>query len=512
MNVWRLAPLLLIITACESPSGSGYAPPETKDASVLFPDLVDADAEEDTAVDTAADTTQPDTTQPDTTPPDTTQPDTSPPDTTACVEGSGCDDNDRCTVNDRCQSGVCRGDALVCNDNLPCTADQCVGGVCQHPVTTGCLIGNTCYSENQPQPNNPCFACEPPKTATGWSPQNGSPCNDNNACTANDTCQAGTCVGGAAPPEVCSNGMDDDCNGKTDTADLACGGVTPCTYHTDCYPERLCATWSTTGQKRCSDPCSGDGDCGIGKICSKVPGSAQVGFCQDAPPGNTIGQACTLDTQCSSGLCTDNICTPLCLDEAACTFPNVTCHPVGYPAQGILQSTCSPDPQGSIGLGNVCSTDGINADGGLCASGHCDLLSSFRCSPLCRSEADCPAPMECNIVIAAPTERFDAIPASPSILGRTTDTITACFTPNSTSGSRADGTSCTSNAQCSSNKCMPVGTNGQTVCTSFCTTNAQCPATMICALSLVDLVSDWLNAAGQSRRGVFTLVRSCQYP
>lgn len=521
MNVRRLAPLLLLI-ACESPSGSGYAPIDTDtDASVLFPDLFDADAEED-SVDTAQpdttppDTTQPDTTQPDTTPPDTTQPDTTQPDTTACIEGTGCNDNDACTINDRCQAGVCRGDALVCNDNLPCTADQCVGGVCQHPVTTGCLIGGTCYSENQPRPDNSCFACEPPKTATGWSPRNGTSCNDNNACTANDTCQVGTCVGGAAPPEVCDNNLDDDCNGKTDSADLACGGLTPCTYHTDCYPERLCATWVTTGQKRCSDPCSGDGDCGVGRICSKVPGSAQVGFCQDAPPGNTNGQPCTEDIQCRSGLCTNNICTPLCLDEAACAFPNVTCHPVGNLAQGVLQSACSPDPQGAIGLGNMCSVDGNNFDGGLCASGHCDLMAlslpQATCNALCKSEADCAPALECNLVIGAPTERFDSVPYDPQFTVRTTDAVTACYTPQTPGGTLADGSPCTQKAQCRSNKCLALTPNSaQMWCTSFCTTDSQCPTNMACKLEVLNLVSDWLVAAESARPSAYTLVRVCKW-
>ena len=506
MNAWRLA---LLLIACESPSGSGYAPLDTEqDVGVLFPDLVDAD--EDTSE------PEPDTDVPDTTLPDTSVPDTAPPDTSACVEGAGCDDHDACTINDRCQSGVCRGDPLTCNDDLPCTADQCVGGICQHPVVTGCLIDGVCYSDNQPRPDNPCLACRSTQNTLAWSAQNGTPCDDGNACTTADTCQTGACVGGAPPAEICNNGIDDDCNGQTDGADLVCGGVTPCNYHTDCYPERVCATWVTTGQKRCSAPCSGDAECGVGKICSKVPGSVQVGFCQDAPPGNTNGQGCTVDEQCRSGLCTSGICTPTCLDEAACAFPNVTCHPVGDLAAGVLLTTSSPDPQGARGLGQMCTVDGNDFDGGLCASGHCDLmaltLQTATCNAICKSEADCAPALECNLVIAANTERFDAVPYDPGFTARTTDAVAACYTPQNPGGSLVDGNPCTTNAQCRSNKCLVLSpSSSQAWCTSFCTTDAQCLTAMACKLEVINLVSDWLVASGTARPTAQSLVRICKW-
>ena len=48
--------------------------------------------------------------------------------------------------------------------------------------------------------------------------------------------------------------------------------------------ERVCAIWATTGQAVCSDPCAGDTDCGAGQTCAKLPGSANVGFCEAVIP------------------------------------------------------------------------------------------------------------------------------------------------------------------------------------------------------------------------------------
>lgn len=510
---------LLLLPGCDRPSGGGYAPPDTTPAdTVLFPDLFDSTASPDAEADIPEpDTTTPETSPPDASPPDTATPDTATPDTSpTCVEGSGCNDGDPCTLNDRCQSGVCRGDPLPCNDNLPCTTDSCSGGLCVHTVTTGCLIAGACWSEAQPRPDTPCFACEPAKSTTAWSPLSGTPCNDGDACTANDTCAVGVCQGGPPPPEICDNGLDDNCDGKTDLADLACGGITPCTYHTDCYPERVCAVWQTTGQARCSDPCAGDSDCGAGRICSKVPGSVQVGFCQDAPAGLPNGSGCTLDTQCRSGLCTAGLCTPLCLDESHCAFPGFTCHPVGDLAAGLLQSACSPDPQGARALGQTCTLNGQSYDGGLCASGHCDLMAltpaTMTCNTVCKSESDCAPALECNIVIAAPTERPSSLPYDPQFTVRTTDAISACYTPDIPGGTQADGTPCTQRSQCRSNKCLPlIPHSNQAYCTTFCTTDAQCPASMACKLEVVNLVSDWLVEAGAARPGAYSLVRVCKF-
>ncbi|MFO0755207.1 MAG: kelch repeat-containing protein [Byssovorax sp.] len=77
-----------------------------------------------------------------------------------------------CAANGECQSGFCV-DGYCCNT-------ACNGGVCDGcSIATGSSANGTC---------------------TNFS---GNACNDANACTQTDTCQAGTCVGGS--PVVCPN-------------------------------------------------------------------------------------------------------------------------------------------------------------------------------------------------------------------------------------------------------------------------------------------------------------------
>lgn len=510
-----LLALLSTLLACSEPGdGSGVGPRDTLDTSdgILFPDLgFDSQPDTDPGPDTA-DTAPADTLSPDTTPPVDTA-----PDTTGCVNGAGCDDRDPCTVNDRCQAGTCRGDAIDCNDNNPCTDDTCFGGICQHPLAAAkCLINGVCWSDQQPNPQNPCLRCQSSASTSTWTSSDGLKCDDGDACTEGETCQAGACKGGVIPPEICDNGQDDDCNGQTDLADNTCGGVKLCTYHTDCYPERVCARWETTGVLRCSDPCAGASDCGAGQICSKVPGSAQVGFCQDTPDGLVDGAACTDEIECQSRICSDGRCAPLCLDEAHCDTPGRTCHPVGDLSIGLISAACDPDPAGTRSIGQVCSLDGgLSFDGSVCTSGHCDLLApvaqTTNCAPLCKTDFDCSPSQECNLVLGTNTERAEAVAYDPLFTQKTRDTLTACYTRSGT-GNAATGTQCTQRSQCRSNKCLGLIPNdARTFCTSFCTTDAQCPANMACKLEVLNLASEWLYAAGTQATGAYTFVRVCKF-
>ena len=81
----------------------------------------------------------------------------------AALDGTACNDGNACTQSDTCQTGVCSG-----ADPVPCTAlDQChVAGTCD--PTTG--------------------VCSNPAAPDGLA------CNDGNACTQSDTCQAGVCT------------------------------------------------------------------------------------------------------------------------------------------------------------------------------------------------------------------------------------------------------------------------------------------------------------------------------
>ena len=118
------------------------------------------------------------------------------------LTGMSCSDDDVCTQTDMCQAGVCVG-----SDPLTCFAlDQChYVGKC-HP-SVGCP--------------------DPPKV-------DGVGCDDGDACTQTETCQAGICTGGtpvvcAAPDECHAPGTCDPASGtcsnpaKTDGAPCTAG-------------------------------------------------------------------------------------------------------------------------------------------------------------------------------------------------------------------------------------------------------------------------------------------------
>jgi hypothetical protein len=159
--------------------------------------------------------------------------------------GISCDDGNACNGVAMCNAGVCvPGAPPTANDGNPCTADSCdpSAGVAHVPVT------------------------------------NGTACNDDNACTAADGCQAGVCVGAnpvaCAAPDLCH--LPGACNPSTGA----------CSY--------LLAP-SGTG---CSD----------GNACNGIEACDQYGVCRSGTPVLCVGSAgCDEAPTCDpvSGACSN---------------------------------------------------------------------------------------------------------------------------------------------------------------------------------------------------------------
>ncbi|MBN2573165.1 MAG: hypothetical protein JXP73_01245, partial [Deltaproteobacteria bacterium] len=210
----------------------------------------------------------------------------------AKADGSACDDGNLCTQADSCQAGACVGAEPVI-----CTAlDQCHDvGVCD-PATGACN--------------------DPPKA-------DGSACDDGNLCTQTDSCQAGACAGadpvvctaldqchdpGTCDPAtgICSNPPtgdgtfcdDGDACTQADFCDAgACVGQEPvvCVAQDQCHDVGVCN--STTGE--CSNPAKADGaPCSDGDACTQTDG-CMAGACVGANP-----VVCTALDQCHvPGVC-----------------------------------------------------------------------------------------------------------------------------------------------------------------------------------------------------------------
>ena len=225
-------------------------------------------------------------------------------------DGSACSDGNACTVDDACHSGVCEhGTAVVCNDGNPCTDDSCDPG-------SGCaaLIDTT------------------------------NPCDDSNACTVTDHCDAtGTCVGTAKvcpPSDGCHNGVCND-------ADGSCGQVnkddgTACNDSKNCTKDEKCSSGT------CVDA-DVDSACLEGSMsCTEV--ATRTCTCASGYVFDTTARTCVRDL-CGPGM---NPCSPNanCTVASGASVATCTCK-AGFDGNGMTctdHDDCASNPCG-VGMG-----------------------------------------------------------------------------------------------------------------------------------------------------------------
>jgi hypothetical protein len=221
-----------------------------------------------------------------------------------CPEGNACDDGNPCTQTDVCHNNVCVGsNPVVCGAIDQChAAGVCntATGMCSNPVVadgTSCNDGNACTQTDSCQAgvctgNNPvtctasdqCHVAGVCNTATGVcsNPQapDGTACNDGNACTQTDTCQVGACVGNN--PVICT--ASDQCHvaGTCDPGSGTCSNPnapdgTACSDGNACTTADTCAAGTCNGGPAlsCDDsnPCTVD-SCNPASGCVNVAGNA----------------------------------------------------------------------------------------------------------------------------------------------------------------------------------------------------------------------------------------------
>ncbi len=139
--------------------------------------------------------------------------------------GTACDDHDPCTLSDHCQAGHCVG-GTTAQDGTACTfpgldlcilSAQCQFGFCLPQLKSCPDSGNKCTPNVCNPLNGQCTQfptdCDSNCTTAQCDPSTGdcineqnkastTACDDGNACTSNDHCQTGQCVGTAStvPP------------------------------------------------------------------------------------------------------------------------------------------------------------------------------------------------------------------------------------------------------------------------------------------------------------------------
>ena len=308
---------------------------------------------------------------------------------TSPMSGTPCDDDNACTKQSACSSGFCVAVTLAtCDDNNPCTVDSCntkegcvaqplgdaancddgdacngvalcKGGVCVNGAIPGCNDANPCTNDS----------CSAQIGCTHAI--NAAPCSDGNACTRQDACVAGSCVGLAL---ICND--DQPCT--ADTCDLQAGCVyAPSAGNCDdgdaCTQKDACAQGTCVGQpETCDDgsPCTID-SCASATGCSHDPAPLQGHSCDD-------GNACTGGDTCDNGVCVVSQ-TVTCDNNNPCT-------------QAGCDAATGRCKQSTLG-GSCVTVTGCAADAS-CVQGVCTGTPIAGC---CTASADCQDDNPCTL-------------------------------------------------------------------------------------------------------------------
>jgi len=224
-----------------------------------------------------------------------------------------CTDGDACTEGDLCVEGNCLpGQMISCDDNNPCTGDLC-------GIDEGCV--------------------NLPLEVT---------CTDGSACTLDDECVEGICMGYEAICEDDNLCTDDDCDPLVGCVNLP--NAVTCTDGDPCTIDDYC----------------GEGLCQSGALMSCLQEECVIWACQQ---GQCVGDFSTLDDiYCEdNNVCSD---TSKCLDGSCLTFESKNCDD---------GNACTLDS-----CDNGCQTqnapNGTPCAEGLCQDGVCQCASGYGCA------------------------------------------------------------------------------------------------------------------------------------
>ena len=285
-----------------------------------------------------------------------------------CVGSGGlnCDDGNPCTTDSCSVAGGCSysNNTLPCNDNNACTqSDKCKNGSCSDVLSVDCNDSNVCTTDS----------CDP-LAGCGYAPKTG-PCSDNNACTDNDTCGNSTCQPGT--PKVCNDG--NVCT--TDTCDIGTGCKFNAVTGTDCDDTNAC----TSTDKCQAGTCTGVAvNCNDNNTCTNDSCSPTTGLCVNTPVSGVCndGNACTSGDVCTAGVCAgsaitcndSNACTTdTCATATGCVFTPLTGQGCDDGQKCTISDTCNASgvcvgTQKPCDDGNVCTTDSCNTGSGNCVN------------------------------------------------------------------------------------------------------------------------------------------------
>lgn len=279
------------------------------------------------------------------------------------ADGAACADGSKCTAGEYCKGGVCVASASkVCPADGACTVGSCIAatGACVVKSTNNgkvCDDGSSCTSGDACDGAGGCVGT-PAKTCVAPGPcylascnakagkcafkpmQTGATCDDGNACTEKDACNAsGQCFGSRIGGKACECKHPEDCKDGN-----------PCTKDHCDKKKKKCTNKATPGAW-CADgdPCTTESKCNANKcVGKKFKLCADGGACVANACQNIEGKATCVaaskpkGTGCNGGACAS---TSACDGLGACKATALKCDD-GDPC---TTDTCAPDGTCSYG-------------------------------------------------------------------------------------------------------------------------------------------------------------------
>lgn len=360
------------------------------------------------------------------------------------LDGVPCSDPaDKCQENMQCEAGICVGGTpKVCPaGDVQCQTPTCnkatgACGLSNLPSTTTCDDAIDCTTEDhcsagrcvgtpdhtrcrKPQHGCATFTCDPntdpgvypdfcrmtPLSAGTQCRGPGGPCGKAEQCDgqnqdcpadvhedASKICQAASCGGGTAIPQINCSGTSASCPivPTTDCDGYACDGLT------------------------CRDSCAGDDDCLVTHYCAPS-GSCELRVGAGEPC--TSDEQCQSGSKCADGVCCNTACTGQCEacnvegsvgtcsavtgaprgDRPACDGDGSACHGV---CNGALRSACT-FPSTQTPCRDAACEAGVAVEQAFCdGEGSCATTAPVDCAPFscgpsaCRG--DCATDAQCS--------------------------------------------------------------------------------------------------------------------
>lgn len=406
----------------------------------------------------------------------------------AVLNGDPCDDDNACTLVDTCFEGQCVGDApKTCEDTGPCREEAVCEpdtGVCisqDLPDGTGCDDMDACTQIDECQAGE-CAGTDPiqcpaglicqgsgvcnPETGTCAFPNlpDATSCSDGDPCNGDETCQSGVCVPGE-PPDL------DDGNPCTnDQCEFDIGVVhLPLEDGVSCDDGDVCNGIEQCGAGACisgEPPLVDDGDPCTMDLCDPVAGVSHPAVDNGVPCDD--GDACSKVDTCVDGVCIGGEPTTCedagpCRDEAICDPDTGFCEAEDLP-DGIPCDDEDGCTQVDECLGGECL--GFNpvicpVGGGCQGSGVCNSATGICTYPdlpdatSCSDEDPCNGDETCQSGACVPGEPLALDDGNPCTVDFCEPGVGVFHPPVEDGVSCDDGDVCNGIEQCGAGACIP---------------------------------------------------------